>query len=98
MYKIDLSGNTTYSGIAIPTPTGRGNMTSLFDNGKEKGGDDGSLSQSDKIAIGIGIGFGVPTFAVGLGAWLCARRRKGEKAVGVEEEKDDYGSERGWVN
>jgi len=73
-------------------------MTALFGNDKEKEGDDGRLSQSDKIAIGIGIGFGVPTLAVGLGAWLCARRRKGEKAVEEEGGKDEYGSERGWVS
>ena len=69
---VDLSGNTTYTGISLPTGTWNttGFNTSLWDTGG-----DGRLSQSDKIAIGIGVGFGVPTLAVGLGAWLCVRRR-----------------------
>ncbi len=64
----------------MPTNTDYG---SLFDTA----GKNGALSQSDKIAIGIGVGFGVPTLLIGLGAWLCVRRRaeKTEKDSGVVE-------------
>ncbi|KAK0657995.1 hypothetical protein B0T16DRAFT_386432 [Cercophora newfieldiana] len=77
---IDLSGNTTYTGMSIPSMPTNTDYSSLFDSGK-----DGKLSQSDKIAIGIGVGFGIPSLLIGLGAWLCVRRR----AQGAEKDQGD---------
>ncbi|KAK5659037.1 hypothetical protein OQA88_1124 [Cercophora sp. LCS_1] len=84
--KVDLSGNTTYTGIAMPTSSTNGTIFGVVP-ANQKSEDEG-LSLSDKIAIGIGVGFGVPTIVVGLGAWRCARRRK-EKKAEVEEIKLD---------
>ena len=67
---IDVSGNTTYTGRAFPSPTMPANWTEGLLEGHSS-----SLSLSDKIALGVGIGFGVPTLLVTVGAWLCARRR-----------------------
>ncbi|KAH0547776.1 hypothetical protein FGG08_000033 [Glutinoglossum americanum] len=68
---VDISGNTTYTDIGIPTPTWLSGSFAYNPSSKS-----GKLSQSDKIAIGLGVGFGVPTILVGLGAWLFARRRE----------------------
>jgi len=66
---VDVSGNTTYTGLPFPMPT------TNFTWPADSHGDEG-LKLSDKIALGIGIGFGVPTILVTLGAWLCVRHRK----------------------
>lgn len=83
-FGIDMSGNTTYTaGLGVPTDLFNG-------TGFGVGGDEG-LSQSDKIAIGIGVGFGVPTLLVSLGAWLCVRRRRS----GVHSKESGRNSNRG---
>ncbi|KAH0550952.1 hypothetical protein GP486_007683 [Trichoglossum hirsutum] len=68
-YRVDLSDNATCTGISIPTQS--------WSYGNFSYNPRGGLSQSDKIAIGVGVGFGVPTILIGLGAWLFARRRRG---------------------
>ncbi|KAK5651037.1 hypothetical protein OQA88_1500 [Cercophora sp. LCS_1] len=82
--KVDLSGNTTYTGIAMPTSSTNVGIVPANDKDEDEG-----LSTSDKIAIGVGVGFGVPTIVVGLGAWLCARRRKDKKEVEEYKMDDD---------
>jgi len=42
----------------------------------EKENKEGGLSLSDKIALGIGVGFGIPTIIIGVGTLVCVRRRK----------------------
>lgn len=84
---VDLSGNTTYTDIPMPTSSMNATVISVLT--PQEGKEDEGLSQSDKIAIGIGVGFGVPTVLVGLGAWLCARRRKEDKVVVEEDGKSE---------
>jgi len=72
----------------MPTFTGNSTIFGIAPAEKPDG-----LSQSDKIAIGIGVGFGVPTLAVGLGTWLCARTRRRRKAERALEEDDQEDSE-----
>ena len=67
---IDPSGNTTYTNTPFPTPTTNFTWPAVVVNGTDSGG----LSLSDKIALGVGIGFGVPTILIGLCAWLCVKR------------------------
>ena len=90
-FKVDVSGNTTYTGITIPTPTTNvtwpGENTNITNITNGDGGE-GGLSLSDKIALGVGIGFGVPTVLVGLGAWLCARKRRRPESKEPEDLSD----------
>ena len=103
LFDIDLSGKTTYTAPPIPTATwdpngsiwGAGGSnssnTTVFNSTSWVSGEasrDGGLSLSDKIAIGIGVGFGVPSLAVGLGAWLCARQRRRAKKEGDDESEE----------
>lgn len=85
--QVDLSGNTTYTGIAMPTSSMNATIIGVIAPDEDR--EDGGLSQSDKIAIGIGVGFGVPTIVVGLGAWLCARRRKGKTITAENDCKSE---------
>ncbi|KAK0737832.1 hypothetical protein B0T18DRAFT_420679 [Schizothecium vesticola] len=41
---------------------------------------EGGLSMSDKIALGIGLGFGIPTIIIGVGTMVCMWRRKARAA------------------
>ena len=78
LLKVDLSGSTTYTGVTVPTNMSNVNVT-FPPNAMKEGG----LSMSDKIALGIGIGFGIPTVIIGVGTLVCVRRRKARAARGL---------------
>ena len=58
--------------MAMPTNTGTLNVTLADRDG---------LSMSDKIALGIGVGFGIPTIVIGVGTLIFMRRKKAAKAA-----------------
>lgn len=81
MLKVDLSGSTTYTGVVMPT-----NLSTLPPDAAKEG----ALSMSDKIALGIGLGFGIPTIIIGIATMVCMRRRKARAAGELENlAKDD---------
>src|SRR5205823_123616 len=106
-FKVDVSGNTTYPCIAIPTPTWTSGTayigitiptpTWTANVSNNTNGGDGRLSLSDKVAIGIGVGFGVPTILIGLGALLYARRRQNFHTKDSSSPPDTGVSEEGEV-
>lgn len=85
---VDITGNTIYTGIAFPTPTTNVPWPTLMINSTagQPEGHKGGLSLSDKISLGVGIGFGVPTILVSVGAWLYTR---GEKPKGKDSKAND---------
>jgi hypothetical protein len=85
LWKVDLSGSTTHTGLTVPTNLSAFNVT-LPPDAPEKSG----LSMSDKIALGIGLGFGIPTIIIGVGTLVCMRRRKARAFRELENlAKDD---------
>lgn len=80
-FGVDITGNTIYTGLAVPTPSTNVTWPTVMINSTagQPEGNKGGLSLSDKISLGVGIGFGVPTILVSLGAWLCMNRRKAKR-------------------
>ena len=82
-----ISTTSTSSSIdetSSPT-TGSGDSGGGSSDSGDSTGSSG-LDSSDKIAIGVGLGVGIPSIIIGLVAWLWPRRRKhsteGRKATG----------------
>jgi predicted ATP-dependent serine protease len=60
--------------ITKATASDTGPTSAAIDENKDTPG--GGLSQSDKIAIGVGLGVGIPTMLIGLYGVYQARRRQ----------------------
>lgn len=69
------SATTSAAGNSAPTAGSTGTTESTGTGGSSSGnatsaGSSG-LSTSDRIAIGVGLGVGIPTIVITLAAWLC---------------------------
>jgi uncharacterized membrane protein YfcA len=65
------TGTATTSAAGNSAPTAGSTGTSGGSSGNASSTGSSGLSTSDRIAIGVGLGVGIPSVVIALAAWLC---------------------------